>query len=390
MKLNNSMNRIKGFIYDLITLFASIGKRNKNDTEKVLLIRVDEIGDYLLWRKFIFELLESSLCKHKEVHFVGNNAWKTLFELEFTNNPFVKIYWLNKTLFKKSIIYRFRFSRSIFNAHYSAVINPTYSRAKRVDDSIVKAAKSNSNYGFVRNNENYLYYEQSYDRNLYNYLLPVNQKPIFELNRNKAFTEWISQNKSLISDSLLSETIILPEVKTKHQLPDNYFVLFPGSRSAKRIWNAQNFSVVANYLFEKYKFTLILAGAPSDKLYGTAFVNIYQHSLINLIGNTSLPETLAILKGAKCILSVDTGSIHLAASVNALCVGIFNGSQYGRFSPYPNSISNKIISIYPTSIANEISNTSIINEKYEHIVSIDYNEVTALQVIDRMEKENLV
>ena len=55
------MNRIKGFIYDLITFFASIGSRNTNASEKVLLIRVDEIGDYLLWRKFISELLSSGL-----------------------------------------------------------------------------------------------------------------------------------------------------------------------------------------------------------------------------------------------------------------------------------------------------------------------------------------
>jgi sporulation protein YlmC with PRC-barrel domain len=42
------------------------------------------------------------------------------------------------------------------------------------------------------------------------------------------------------------------------------------------------------------------------------------------------------------------------------------------------------------SIANEISNNTIVNEKYEHIVSIDYNEVTALQVIEIIEKENLL
>ena len=76
-----------------------------------------------------------------------------------------------------------------------------------------------------------------------------------------------------------------------------------------------------------------------------AFENNYTHPIVNLIGRTSLPETLALLKEAKCTLSVDTGSIHLAASVNSLSFGIFNGSQYGRFSPYPNIVSNKIISI---------------------------------------------
>jgi ADP-heptose:LPS heptosyltransferase len=384
------MNRIKGFIYDLITFFASIGSRNRNTIEKVLIIRVDEIGDYLLWRKFISELLTSSLCSQKEVHFVGNISWKNLFEIEFTNNPFVKIYWLNKTLYKKSIVYRFKFSNNIFQENYSVVINPTYSRAKRIDDSIVKAAKSNNNYGYVRNSENYLYYEQSYDRNLYNNLLPINQKPVFEFDRNKQFAEWICQNKSLISNTHLSDNIILPEVRTKFQLPENYFVLFPGSRSEKRIWSADNFSIVANYIYEKYKYTLILAGSASDIQYGDALAKLYQPFLINLIGKTSLPETLAILKEAKCTLSVDTGSIHLAASVNALCIGIFNGSQYGRFSPYPNSISNKITSIYPASIVNEISDNAIVNEKFEHIVAIDYNQVTALQVIDIIEKENLL
>jgi ADP-heptose:LPS heptosyltransferase len=383
------MNRIKGFVYDLITFFASIGSRNTNASEKVLLIRVDEIGDYLLWRKFISELLEASICNQKEVHFVGNAALKSLFEIEFARNPFAKIYWLNKNLYKTSIIYRFTFSRQLFQEHYSTVINPTYSRAKRVDDSLVKAAKANNNYGYVRNNENYLPYEQSYDRNLYNKLLPIQQKPIFEFYRNKAFTEWLTQHKSLISNTHLSDTISLPEVKIKYQLPETYFVLFPGSRSNKRIWSTDNFIAVSNYLYDRHKVTLILAGAASDSQYGEAIENNYTHPMVNLIGRTNLPETLALLKGSTCILSVDTGSIHLAASVNCLSFGIFNGSQYGRFSPYPNTVSTKIKSFYPASISNEITNMDMVNEKYEHIVAVDYNEVTALQVIEMIEKENL-
>jgi ADP-heptose:LPS heptosyltransferase len=384
------MNRIKGFVYDLITFFASIGSRNRNTVEKVLLVRVDEIGDYLLWRKFIIEILTSSLCQQKEVHFVGNAAWKSLFEIEFSGNTFTKIYWLNKTLYKTSINYRFRFSKNIFQENYSIVINPTYSRAKRVDDSLVKAAKATSNYGYVRNNENYLPYEQSYDRNLYDKLLPIHQKPVFEFYRNKAFTEWLSQKQSLIKNTLLPESIKLPEVKQRFNISDNYFVVFPGSRSNKRIWSAENFTIVSNYLYDRYKFTVLLVGAASDSQYGEAFENNYNHPMVNLIGKTNLPETLTLLKGAKCILSVDTGSIHLAASVNCLSFGIFNGSQYGRFSPYPNTVSTKIKSIYPESISNEIANMDKVNEKYEHIIPIDYNEVSALQLIEMIEKENLL
>ena len=380
------MNRIKGIIYDLLTFFACSGARKRSRVNKVLIIRVDEIGDYLLWRKYIPEIINSSICNGNEIHFIGNSSWKSLFELEFTNTTFVKIYWLNKNLYKTSIKYRYQFSRCIYNENYNTVINPTYSRAKRVDDSIVKAAKANHNYGFVRNNENYLPYEQSYDKNLFDKLLPIYQKPVFEFFRNKEFTEWITHQASTVSNIGLFDTAILPEINTKFNLPDKYFVVFPGSRSAKRIWSAQNFCDVSDYLYEKYKITAILAGAPTDAIYGEEFLKNYNYPCLNLIGSTSLPEMLSLLKGSECLLSVDTGAIHLAATVNCLSFGIFNGSQYGRFSPYPSSLSNKIVSIYPTSIHSDINNENIVKEKYEHIVNVDYNQVTASQVIDTIKK----
>ena len=93
------MNRIKGFIYDLITFFACIGSRNRNSIEKVLIIRVDEIGDYILWRKFIHPILKSYDLTNHEIHFLGNESWQSLFELEF-KGTFTKLYWLKKINFK--------------------------------------------------------------------------------------------------------------------------------------------------------------------------------------------------------------------------------------------------------------------------------------------------
>lgn len=383
------MNRIKGFIYDIITFFACIVSQKRNKTEKVLFIRVDEIGDYILWRKFILELLTAPVCHQKEVHFVGNAAWKSLFELEFDTSIFSKIHWLNKNLYKTSIAYRYQFSKCIYQEGYSAVINPTYSRAKRVDDSIVKAAKALDNYGFIRNNENYLDYEQAYDKNLYTHLLPIFERPVFEFNRNKEFTQWITKQPSQVNDVCFSAAVELPETKYKYALPSKYLVVFPGSRSPKRIWSASYFAEVCNYIFNRYHLTVVLAGASSDIHYGDDFNKYYTHPTINLIGSTTLAETVSVIKGANCLLSVDTGSIHMAATVNCLSLGIFNGSQYGRFSPYPQNISNKIISAYPTSIANDIANAAVVKDKYEHIVNIDYNQVTPAQIIAIIEKENL-
>ena len=381
------MNRMKGYIYDLIGFAAQILGRKAAVHEKVLILRVDEIGDYLLWRKFLQEILDANVCKGKQIHFMGNASWKSLFELEFEampGNPFAKVIWLDKSQYKKNMAYRFKMNRTLFAENYQTIINPTYSRAKRVDDSLVKAAKAKINYGFVRNNENYLPYEQSFDLHLYQHLFTLTEQPLFEFNSNKLFTEWMTGQTSIVKTMELASLVQLPSLNESLLSITNYFVVFPGSRSPKRIWSAQNFIQLSKVLFEKYQYTAVIAGAGSDQVYADAFVAGYPYPSINLIGKTNLKEMLSVLKNAKCLLSVDTGSIHMAATVHCTTIGIFNGSQYGRFAPYPTDICNKIHSCYPLSIQADLNDIQVVREKYALIVPIDYNEVTAAQAIEKL------
>lgn len=371
------LNRIKGFIYNIILNFALFSKSNNSNFKKALIIRVDEIGDYILWRKFIAPILNSKKLENHEVHFVGNKSWKSLFELEF-KGVFHKIIWLDKNKFKKNMLYRFSFLKKIAKKNYSIVINPTYSRAKRVDDSIVKAAGTSSNYGFVRNNENYLPYEQNFDKRLYQHLFEIKNKFSFEFNKNKDFTEWFCE-KSLNEASINFDHTLLPSPEIKKNT-NNYFIVFPGSRSSARIWSTENFIEVSNYLYAKYQLTAIVCGGNGDIAYANNFINNYTHPFIDLTGKTSLPELLAIIKNATCLLSVDTGSIHLAASVGCLALGVFNGSQYGRFSPYPTHISSHIISFYPKEVLDDINKNEL--SKYELITDVSYNNVSSNMLID--------
>jgi ADP-heptose:LPS heptosyltransferase len=369
-----NLDKTKGRIYTFLNFLAK--NRCTNKTNIALIIRVDEIGDYILWRKFIPPILNTTKLDNYEVHFVGNQSWKTLFELEF-NSVFHNIIWLDKSKFKKNMLYRFLFLRKIAKENYSIVINPTYSRAKRVDDSIVKAAGAIANFGFVRNNENYLPYEQNFDKKLYQYLFEIKNKFSFEFNKNKEFAEWLCE-KSLHEVSINFDNTLLQTQEIK-KITNNYFIVFPGSRSSARIWSTENFIEVSNYLYAKYQLTAIVCGGNGDIAYANKFINSYTHPCIDLTGKTSLPELLAIIKNATCLLSVDTGSIHLAASVGCLALGIFNGSQYGRFSPYPTDISSHIISFYPKEVADDINKKEL--SKYELITDVSYNDVSSNMVI---------
>jgi ADP-heptose:LPS heptosyltransferase len=81
-----------------------------------------------------------------------------------------------------------------------------------------------------------------------------------------------------------------------------------------------------------------------------AFIREYNGPLLDLTGKTDLVQMLTVLKNAACLISVDTGSVHLAAAVQCPVFAIFNGRHYGRFAPYPKEIASRLYPVYPDEI----------------------------------------
>ena len=71
------MQRIKNLIYDLVRHAATlIPSRTKKNT--LLLVRVDEIGDYVLWRNVLSCIRNAERFKNYHITLCGNQAWKDM------------------------------------------------------------------------------------------------------------------------------------------------------------------------------------------------------------------------------------------------------------------------------------------------------------------------
>lgn len=102
-------------------------------------------------------------------------------------------------------------------------------------------------------------------------------------------------------------------------------VLFPGG--AKNILNDDD---VRRCPVEKYRevaekllaagYSVILPGAKSDAWAGDAFNGL---PVTNLIGKTSIPDLLCILKGSDALVCHDTGILHMAKLTGTPTVGLF-------------------------------------------------------------------
>lgn len=373
------MNRIKGIIYEIIGLLARTGFRSKPAQKKLLIIRVDEIGDYMLWRNFLNEITAAPAYRNHTVHFCGNKSWKNIFE-KFDADTVQKSFWIDKLRFKKELKYRYRFLRMIYQQGYDTVINPTFSRDKRYDDSIVKAAAAKNRIGMVANTESVQPYELGYDKHLYTQLFDHPEKPVFEFYRNKLFTTFITGIPSAVEDT----KVPLALVESYTGLPEKYAVIFPGSRSASRIWPVSSFITVAKHLYESQGLTMVVCGASGDAVYTTAFCEQYPYPYVDLTGKTSLTEMLAVLQKAVLLVSVDTGSVHLATAVGCTVVGIFNGSQYKRFAPYPKELTAHFYTCYPDAIEKELSDPMLVESKYEFVISEPYSHVSPEKVIKQV------
>lgn len=108
---------------------------------------------------------------------------------------------------------------------------------------------------------------------------------------------------------------------SRFNLPEKYVVIPPCFTSKTRILLGKYINEIVDYLKTKGYTTVFLGNKATSTGGPHTIVANYDPELkiengIDLIGATSLLETAKIIKGAKCIVGLDNGLLHLAASVD--------------------------------------------------------------------------
>jgi heptosyltransferase II len=139
------------------------------------------------------------------------------------------------------------------------------------------------------------------------------------------------------SDKLLKPTLDVDHSNQKVLLQrygltaGRYVALMPGAEygPAKR-WPARHFATVAD-AFAKEGVTVILMGSHKDSA-AAADIKAMAPSTIDLTGQTSITDVIDIIASARCVVSNDSGLLHIAASVGVPLVGIY-GSTSAEHTP---------------------------------------------------------
>jgi len=110
----------------------------------------------------------------------------------------------------------------------------------------------------------------------------------------------------------------------------HYAVIAPSAGTLVKRWPAEYFGRLASLL----PFPSIIVGSRSDAPLGDEVAHRSNSRAVSLAGKTSLKELGAIVRGAKFLVSPDTGPMHLAAALNVPVFAIFGPTAPLRTGPY--------------------------------------------------------
>jgi ADP-heptose:LPS heptosyltransferase len=81
--------------------------------------------------------------------------------------------------------------------------------------------------------------------------------------------------------------------------------------------------------------TVLVSGGPADRHKSTALVEACGPgaSVVSIAGELSLPELAAVLRGARAVVAVNTGVMHLAALLDAPLVALHGPTSRHRWGP---------------------------------------------------------
>jgi ADP-heptose:LPS heptosyltransferase len=320
---------LNSFIFIILDSLLLLVPRGRSETgkPKLLLVRLDMIGDYLLWLDALRGIEKLYPSEDYQVVLLGNVAWYKLAE---KNNYFSEVYPLKRSKFRFNVFYRFWILYRIRRTGFQIVISPVISREFYFADCIVRVSGAARSIGVVGElNNNFLSWQKRWSNHWYTDLLQINKGSNMELLRNAEFIRQIG-----LPEFSFKRPVIEHSIEINCQLPADYFVLFPGAGWPGRQWPAEKFQKIALRVQQETGWIGIIAGSYKEKSLAQKIYCEGACVLEDWTGQTDLLKLIELIKHSNLVITNETSAAHIAAAVNIPVIVIVGGGHYGRFFPY--------------------------------------------------------
>lgn len=354
--------------------------RAKGKNDDILLLKLDKLGDYILFRNFMEETYKLHRASGKLV-LCGNIAWKELAEK--LDGEFVSEFiWVDPNKLQNNL-YRFSVYNKIRRAKCNKIVNCSYSRTE-LGDKVIMHSGANQTIGFFGDETNIPgLVKKVYDAQ-YTLLVPSSESCMFEFYRNKLFFEYLFKTSIKLNKPYIR--INQPERNGRSA----YIVIFPGAGHNTRRWSQSNFAQLCTSLFQLYKLPILICGSEEEKPYAEEIIASSGSYVTNCIGKYSLYETIGVIQDATFAVTNDSGPLHMAMAVMTPTICISNGNHFERFCPYPKDMNIPLTVVFPDEFEMKMKTVESRNSIKCKGSEMDINTITPDKVLHALTNSNLI
>ena len=332
---NRNLFRLARFILLKLPLLLKFFAKFRNSQKRLLIIKADAIGDYILFRNFIEIVKKSEIFKDHKIDLLGNRLWQDL-ALAY-DSPFVdNFFFIIPDELYESPFKTFKLGSRLFKNNYQIVLQPTFARTF-ITDGLAGLSAASQIIGFEGDTERIsLKYKAKTDK-FYTKKLRLPEDIGFEFDRSRFFFENVLKQAVTISGPFIP-----CENRTRQGI-----IIFPGAGVWKRNWEKEKFLELIKLINQHSQQPVYIAGSAQEKSIGDFFMeNLPPESLNNLISTTSLLQLVKLIGNAALIIANETSAVHIAAATQTKAVCILGGGHFGRFAPYPEHMRSRSLCVY--------------------------------------------
>jgi ADP-heptose:LPS heptosyltransferase len=303
--------------------FLPMPHARQHENDEVAFIRLDGIGDFVLWLPFA-----PALRQHygdRPVVLIANTSWASLARAF----PYWDEVWaVDPGRMERDLRYRRQTLSAMRTRNFSSVVQPTFSRNARTGDPLVRASKAAQRLGFAGDSANTNAALKHLTDCWYTQLVPSRPGTMSEIHRNQEFLHGLG-----ITTQPQCPQIPWPAPSVANASP--YFIVFPGASWEGKRWPSSHFTALADRVALASGWRCVIAGGEADKSAAARIATTCAMPSTDLTGGTSLEDFMGLLAGARLVVANDTSAVHMAALVGTPCIAIVGGGHFGRFAPYP-------------------------------------------------------
>jgi ADP-heptose:LPS heptosyltransferase len=229
--------KLAGGLAWLTDRLACLGAAPTAITQDILVVRLDAIGDFLLWSDAACRLALHYRGDGRRVVLLANAAWAELAE---TLGVFDAVWPLERHRFLFDVGYRYATLRKIRKAGFTLAIQPTFSREPLFGDAVMRIAGWRQRIGSVGDLSNMTRSERMRADRGYSALLPAAPQALSEIERNVEFLAGLG-----IHAEPRIGRLPLRLCAAAGTGGGDYFVLFPGASWDAKRWPPEPFAALA-------------------------------------------------------------------------------------------------------------------------------------------------